>query len=127
MVAIIVAVGPGGEGRTRPRAAGAPAHDRRVQGRRVQGRSRWREPGHYHGGVRTIEEQLVPEGGPRRVAQRARTAAGLPGRVVAVEDRCSALEHHVAHKIDEMRSELAEIRTLLNARNIASCETTRSA
>jgi hypothetical protein len=47
--------------------------------------------------------------------RRARTAAGLPGRVVAVEDRCVALETHVAAKLDEMRAELAEVRTLLTA------------
>jgi hypothetical protein len=47
--------------------------------------------------------------------RRARTAAGLPGRVVAVEDRCVALETHVVAKLDEMRAELAEVRSLLGA------------
>lgn len=37
----------------------------------------------------------------------------LPGRVVAVEDRCAALEAHVATKIDEMRADLASLRQLL--------------
>lgn len=55
----------------------------------------------------------MPEGGPRRVVRRARTAAALPGRVVAVEDRCVALETHVVAKLDEMREELAELRLLL--------------
>lgn len=47
--------------------------------------------------------------------RRARTAASLPGRVVAVEDRCVTLETHVVRKLDEMRAELAEVRSLLGA------------
>ena len=54
-----------------------------------------------------------PEG--RHVLRRARTAMSLPGRIVEVEDRCVALETHVVAKLDEMRSELAEIRMLSNA------------
>lgn len=57
----------------------------------------------------------MPDQSARRVVQRARTAAGLPGRVVDVEDRCSALEAHVMAQIDEMRSDLTEIRELLQA------------
>lgn len=53
--------------------------------------------------------------GPRRALRRARTAAGLPARVVAVEDRCSALEAGVDKRIEEMRAELGEIRSLLEA------------
>lgn len=52
-------------------------------------------------------------GDRRRLFRRARTAAGLPARVVACEDRCSALETNVGVKIAEMRAELAEIRILL--------------
>ncbi|MHB1973049.1 MAG: hypothetical protein ACYCR4_01995 [Acidimicrobiales bacterium] len=65
--------------------------------------------------VPTSEEQMVPEAGPRRVVSRARTAAAFPGRLVAVEDRCAALETRVADVLDEMRSELAEMRALLGA------------
>jgi hypothetical protein len=60
----------------------------------------------------------------RRILRRARTAASLPGRVVACEDRTAALEAHVVQKIDEMRSELAEIRSLLHAQLAAESEAT---
>lgn len=49
-----------------------------------------------------------------RIRRRFHTAASLPRRVVAVEDRTSAIEEHVAKAIEEMRSELAEIRDLLS-------------
>jgi hypothetical protein len=51
----------------------------------------------------------------RRVLRRARTAAGLPGRVVAVEDRTSAIEAHVAEVLDAMRADIAELRRLISA------------
>lgn len=51
----------------------------------------------------------------RRLFRRARTAASLPGRVVACEDRMDALEHRVGRRIDEMRFELGEIRSMLVA------------
>ncbi|HLI15913.1 MAG TPA: hypothetical protein VKV23_07675 [Acidimicrobiales bacterium] len=51
--------------------------------------------------------------GRRRLLRRARTAASLPGRVVACEDRVSALEARVAARLDEIRAELAEVRSLL--------------
>jgi len=63
-----------------------------------------------------------PEG--RHVLRRARTAMSLPGRIVEVEDRCVALETHVVAKLDEMRSELAEIRMLLNQRLDAEADAT---
>jgi hypothetical protein len=50
-----------------------------------------------------------------RLFRRARTATSLPGRVVACEDRTRALEAHVATRIDEMRFELGEIRSMLTA------------
>jgi hypothetical protein len=52
---------------------------------------------------------------PRRLLRRTRTAASLPGRVVACEDRTSALETEVAQRIAEMRFELGEIRAMLTA------------
>jgi hypothetical protein len=48
----------------------------------------------------------------------------LPGRVVAAEDRVTALEQRVLTKIEEMRAELAEIRTLLAAQLQADADTT---
>ena len=66
---------------------------------------------------------MAGQRGPR-VFRRARTAASLPGRVVACEDRCSALETHVAAKLDDMRSELAEIRTLLHTQLDADADAT---
>ena len=60
----------------------------------------------------------------RHVLRRARTAASLPGRVVACEDRTGALELHVVTKIDEMRSELAELRILVQAQLDADAEAT---
>jgi hypothetical protein len=51
----------------------------------------------------------------RRVLRRTRTAAGLPGRVVAVEDRTSAIEAHVAEVLDAMRADIAELRRLISA------------
>ena len=59
----------------------------------------------------------------RRFWRRARTAAGLPGRVVAVEDRTGALEARVASRLDEMRAELAELRILVSAQLEADAET----
>jgi hypothetical protein len=43
---------------------------------------------------------------------------------VACEDRTTALEAHVVQKIDEMRSELAEIRSLLHEQLSADSEAT---
>lgn len=63
-------------------------------------------------------------GDRRRILRRARTAASLPGRVVACEDRCSTLESHVVTRLDEVRSELAEIRLLLRERLVAEAEAT---
>jgi len=60
----------------------------------------------------------------RRLFRRARTAAGLPGRVVACEDRCSALETNVGARLEEMRVELAEIRALLSTKVEADADTT---
>lgn len=50
-----------------------------------------------------------------RLFRRARTAVGLPGRLVHVEDRASALETEVAQRIEEMRFEIGEIRAMLTA------------
>ena len=61
---------------------------------------------------------------PKRVVHRARTAIGLPDRVVGVEDRISALDAHVVTKIDEMRAELAELRQLLTRQLAAETEGT---
>lgn len=61
------------------------------------------------------EEASPAATGARRALRRARTAAALPGRVVAVEDRCSAIEAGVAGRLEEMRVELGEIRSLLQA------------
>lgn len=55
------------------------------------------------------------DGASQLVLRKARTAASLPGRLVAAEDRCTALELHVAERLDEMRSELAEMRLMLTA------------
>jgi hypothetical protein len=55
---------------------------------------------------------------------RARTAASLPGRVVACEDRTRALESDVAQRIAEMRFELGEIRAMLTAQLEADGDTT---
>lgn len=57
----------------------------------------------------------MPGAAPSRVLRRARTAAALPGRVVAVEDRCAAIDAHVSARLDEMRAELARLRALLEA------------
>ena len=57
--------------------------------------------------------------------RRARTAVGLPARVVACEDRMTALDQHVSAKLDEMRSELAEIRTLLHSQLRSDVESTQ--
>lgn len=54
-----------------------------------------------------------------RVLRRARTAVALPGRVVAVEDRCSALEARVALTLEELRSDVAELRDLV-ARQVSA-------
>ncbi len=61
---------------------------------------------------------------PRRLFRRARTAASLPGRVVACEDRCTALETEVAQRIAEMRFELGEIRAMLTAQLDAEADST---
>ena len=50
-----------------------------------------------------------------RVLRRARTAATLPSRIVAVEDRTSAIESHVAATLDAMRADIAELRRLVTA------------
>jgi hypothetical protein len=50
-----------------------------------------------------------------RLLRRARTAVGLPGRIVAVEDRASALETDVVKRIEEIRFEIGEIRAMLTA------------
>jgi len=56
--------------------------------------------------------------------RRARTAATLPGRLVAVEDRIAIIDAHVVAKLDEMRAELAEIRTLLHSQLVADEDAT---
>jgi predicted component of type VI protein secretion system len=56
--------------------------------------------------------------------RKTRTAASLPGRVAANEDKIDALECHVATKIDEMRAELAEIRSLLRTQIDGDAEAT---
>ena len=61
--------------------------------------------------------------GRGRFFRRARTAASLPGRVVACEDRCSALETRVGETLEEMRVELGEIRALLSAKLDADADT----
>jgi hypothetical protein len=66
----------------------------------------------------------VTMSGQRHLLRRARTAAGLPGRVVTVEDRQSALEREVGDNIAAMRHELAEIRLLLSERLAADAEAT---
>ncbi len=53
--------------------------------------------------------------GSRRIVSRARTAAGFPARLVAVEDRCAAIEVDVVAALAEMRSELATLRSLVAA------------
>src|SRR5487761_1999424 len=73
---------------------------------------------HYRSG------RLVPDRPKRHLLRRARTAAALPGRVVACEDRTAAIEQHVWRKIDEMRAELAELRLLVRAQLEADAEAT---
>jgi hypothetical protein len=58
----------------------------------------------------------------RRVLRRARTAAGLPSRVVAVEDRTTALEAHVADVLDAMRADIAELRRLITSQIAADAD-----
>jgi hypothetical protein len=62
-------------------------------------------------------ETAIDEGDSlsRRVLRRARTAAGLPARIVAVEDRTTAIEAHVAEVLDAMRADIAELRRLISA------------
>lgn len=60
----------------------------------------------------------------RHLLRRARTAASLPGRVVACEDRTNAIEQHVVTKLDEMRAELAELRIMVQAQLDADAEAT---
>jgi len=67
---------------------------------------------------------LVQDRPKKHILRRARTAASLPGRVVACEDRTSAIEQHVVVKIDEMRAELAELRHLMQAQLDADAEST---
>ncbi|HVC25129.1 MAG TPA: hypothetical protein VND23_05175 [Acidimicrobiales bacterium] len=57
----------------------------------------------------------MPGAAPSRVVRRARTAATLPGRLIAVEERCAAIESHVVVRLDEMRAELAALRALVEA------------
>ncbi len=66
----------------------------------------------------------MPERVKRHLLRRARTAASLPGRVVATEDRTDAIEAHVVAKIDEMRAELAQLRMLVEAQLEADAEAT---
>ncbi len=68
--------------------------------------------------LRVQDHQLgsrVGDRSKRHLLRRARTAASLPGRVVACEDRTSAVEEHVVKKLDEMRGELAQLRLLIQA------------
>ncbi len=60
----------------------------------------------------------------RHLWRRARTAASLPGRVVACEDRTRALEAHVVTRLDEMRAELAELRLMVRAALDADADAT---
>ena len=73
----------------------------------------------HHGLGRGLEDRQK-----RHLLRRARTAASLPGRVVACEDRTSAVEQHVVTKLDEMRSELAELRMLVRAQLDADADAT---
>ena len=66
----------------------------------------------------------MAQGGYSRLQRRMRTAAGLPARVVGVEDRQSALETEIGAHIAEMRHELAELRSLLAGRLDADGEAT---
>ncbi len=59
-----------------------------------------------------------------RLWRKTRTAASLPGRVAANEEKIESLERHVSVKIDEMRSELAEIRSLLRTQIEGDAEAT---
>ena len=59
-----------------------------------------------------------------RVLRRARTAARLPSRIVAVEDRTSAIEGHVAATLDAMRADIAELRRLVTAQLEADADAT---
>ena len=59
-----------------------------------------------------------------RVLRRARTAATLPSRIVAVEDRTSAIEAHVAATLDAMRADIAELRRLVTAQLDADADAT---
>ena len=60
----------------------------------------------------------------RRVLRRARTAVGLPTRIVAVEDRTTALEAHVADVLDAMRADIAELRRLVTSQIAADADAT---
>lgn len=59
-----------------------------------------------------------------RLWRKTRTAASLPCRLAANEDKIESLERHVTTKIDEMRSELAEIRSLLRTQIEGDAEAT---
>jgi phage shock protein A len=76
-----------------------------------------RDPDHRHEGV-------AVDNGRIRLWRKTRTAASLPGRVAANEDKIESLERHVTTKIDEMRSELAEIRSLLRTQIEGDAEAT---
>jgi phage shock protein A len=76
-----------------------------------------RDPDHRHEGV-AVDKVRV------RLWRKTRTAASLPGRVSANEEKIESLERHVSLKIDEMRSELAEIRSLLRTQIEGDAEAT---
>lgn len=48
----------------------------------------------------------------------------LPSRIVAVEDRTSAVEAHVAATLDAMRADIAELRRLVTAQMDADADAT---
>ncbi len=53
-----------------------------------------------------------------------RTGVALPRRVASNTERIDTLERHVETKIDEMRAELAEIRSLLHTQIDGDAEAT---
>ncbi|MGD0741683.1 MAG: hypothetical protein ABSA31_00070 [Acidimicrobiales bacterium] len=59
-----------------------------------------------------------------KVWRTIRTGAALPRRVASNTERIDALERHVEGKIDEMRAELAEIRSLLHTQIEGDAEAT---
>jgi len=62
---------------------------------------------------------------PRQILRRARTAAGLPSRVTACEDRFETLEEGLGAQLDQIRGELASIRALIEDRFVAEAEATQ--